>query len=142
MFRSVNKISPTSLILSFLLILQLTTYPQSSGQSNIIAQKYDEVTLFSTEKRSIHSEIVNDNFEIYISLPYKYPNTDTTYPVLLLLSCVISKSPVGSRIEIERCCFLLFCRSCNETPFICNSGTLSLMALSIPAVVSAITFKP
>jgi len=101
MFRSVNKISPTSLILSFLLILQLTTYPQSSGQSNIIAQKYDEVTLFSTEKRSIHSEIVNDNFEIYISLPYKYPNTDTTYPVLFCLDANIKFGLISTVINTQ-----------------------------------------
>ena len=44
-----------------------------------------EVPLISTEKRILHSKIVKQDFEIYISLPYKYYSSDTTYPVLFSL---------------------------------------------------------
>lgn len=44
-----------------------------------------EVTIFSTEKRVFYSKIINDNFEIYISLPYLYSKTNITYPVLYCL---------------------------------------------------------
>jgi predicted alpha/beta superfamily hydrolase len=51
--------------------------------------KQPEVTLFNTEKRILHSEIVKDDFEIYISLPYRYAYTDTTYPVFFNLDANI-----------------------------------------------------
>jgi predicted alpha/beta superfamily hydrolase len=48
-------------------------------------QQSGEVTLFNTEKHTLRSEIVNDDFEIFVSLPYTYAYTDTTYPVLFNL---------------------------------------------------------
>jgi predicted alpha/beta superfamily hydrolase len=47
--------------------------------------KNPEVTLFGTEKRILHSNIVNEDFELYISFPLGYFQSDTTYPVLFSL---------------------------------------------------------
>ena len=101
MFKLIKQIAQTSFILSFLFILQLTTYPQNPEQSNTIGQKYDEVTMFNTEKRVLHSEIVNDDFEIYVSLPYLYPITNTTYPVLFCLDANIKFGMISTVVNTQ-----------------------------------------
>jgi len=83
MFDSIKIIMETSLILTFLFLS--TSCTQNSEESNSSNEKYSEVSLISTEKRMLHSKIVNQDFEIYISLPYKYFMSDTTYPVLYSL---------------------------------------------------------
>jgi predicted alpha/beta superfamily hydrolase len=40
--------------------------------------------LINTEQRQLHSKIVNQEFEIYVSLPDNYITSDSTYPVLYL----------------------------------------------------------
>ncbi len=89
MIKSINKTLQLTLIFTILLILS-TTCTQNSKQQNVEDEKNPEVTLFNTEKRILHSEIINDDFEIYISLPYRYAYTDTTYPVLFNLDANIS----------------------------------------------------
>ena len=84
MFDSIKKIVRTFLILIFLLFLS-TSCTQDSEELNSSNEKYSEVSLISTEKRILHSKIVKQDFEIYISLPYKYFMSDTTYPVLYSL---------------------------------------------------------
>lgn len=71
-FSSIKITMQTCLILTFLFLS--TSCTQNS-----------EVSLISTEKRILHSKIVVQDFEIYISLPYKYFMSDTTYPVLFSL---------------------------------------------------------
>lgn len=84
MIKSIKKALKLSLIFTILLFLS-TTCTQNPEQQNAEEKKNPEVTLFNTEKRILHSEIINDDFEIYISLPYGYAYTDTTYPVLFSL---------------------------------------------------------
>ena len=84
MKKSIKYPLQLSLIFTILLFL-LTTCIQNPEKQIIKDEKPPEVTLFNTEKRILHSEIINDDFEIYISLPYMYANTDTTYPVLYCL---------------------------------------------------------
>ena len=79
MFNYSNKTLQAFLILFILLILTSTCTQKSNKQQN------PQVTLFNSEKRMLHSEIIDENFEIYISLPYSYANTDTTYPVFFNL---------------------------------------------------------
>ena len=69
---SIKTTMQTCLILTFIFLT--TSCTQNS-----------EVSLISTEKRILHSKIVKQDFEIYISLPYKYFMSDTTYPVLFSL---------------------------------------------------------
>ncbi len=71
------------LILSFLSFLSVNC--QNTEQQDSTGPKYPEVSLISTEKRMLYSEIIKQNFEIYISLPYTYFTSDITYPVLFSL---------------------------------------------------------
>lgn len=43
------------------------------------------VILERTEIRELHSDIVGQNYELLISLPYSYTTSDTSYPVIFLL---------------------------------------------------------
>ena len=83
MFDSIKITMKTSLILTFLFLS--TTNAQDQKKQNLTELNYPEVQLISTEKRMLHSKIVEQDFEIYISLPYKYFMSDTTYPVLYSL---------------------------------------------------------
>jgi len=49
------------------------------------ADDHPEVILERTEVRVIHSNIVDQDYELLISLPYSYENNDTEYPVIFLL---------------------------------------------------------
>jgi predicted alpha/beta superfamily hydrolase len=84
MKKSIKKALKLSPIFTILLFLS-TTCTQNPEQQIVEEKKNPEVTLFNTEKRILHSEIINDDFGIYVSLPYMYANTDTTYPVLYCL---------------------------------------------------------
>lgn len=50
-------------------------------QSELVAQ-HPMVTLPGTEIRSLHSDIIDQDFELYIKLPWSYEKSDTNYPVL------------------------------------------------------------
>jgi len=100
MSNTIKKIPQNSFIL-ILTILILTSCSQKPEQPNTIVKDYDEVTLFSTEKRALHSEIVNDDFEIYISLPYMYATNDTTYPVLFCLDANIKFGLVSTVVNSQ-----------------------------------------
>ena len=90
LFGSIKVIMPIYLVFTILFLVSSKTNAQDPLQQNNINQKYPEVTLFSTEIRTIHSKIVNQDFEIYISLPYTYSQSKTTYPVLFNLDANMS----------------------------------------------------
>ena len=60
-------------------------------QNTIIAQtlptneNHPGITLERTEILILHSDIVGQDYELYISLPHSYSEGDTSYPVLILL---------------------------------------------------------
>jgi len=60
-------------------------------QNTIIAQSlptiqdHSVVTLERTEIKILHSDIVGHDYELFISLPYSYAESDTNYPVIFLL---------------------------------------------------------
>jgi len=89
MFHSSNKTRSIYFVTTILFIVTMSC-AQRSEQPKIIEEKNTEVTLFNSEKRMLHSDIINDDFEIYVSLPYSYDRTDTTYPVLFVLDANIS----------------------------------------------------
>ena len=70
-FSSIKVTIHTCLVLTFIFL-------STSCRQN-------EVSLISSEKRKLHSKIVKQDFEIYISLPYEYFGSDKTYPVLFSL---------------------------------------------------------
>jgi len=91
MFSFVKKLILSNLILIFL----LSSCKNNTEDSNSQKDKYAKVSIMSTEKRIFHSEIINDDFEIYVSLPYKYFMSDTTYPVLYCLDANVKFSMVS-----------------------------------------------
>ena len=73
------------------LILSLLVSVCCLFQNMMIAQTlpaindHPEVTLERTEIRALHSNIVGQDYELLISLPYSYATADTNYPVIFLL---------------------------------------------------------
>lgn len=51
---------------------------------NVPAQ-HPPVTIQGTEVRCLHSDIIDQDFELYVKLPWRYDRTETTYPVLFSL---------------------------------------------------------
>jgi len=47
--------------------------------------KKSKVALFETETIVLHSKIIDQDFELYISFPFGYSKSDKTYPVLFCL---------------------------------------------------------
>jgi predicted alpha/beta superfamily hydrolase len=92
MFSFVKILILPNLILLFL----LASCTNNSEENSSLKDKYPAVSIMSTEKRIFHSEIINDDFEIYVSLPYKYLMSDTTYPVLYCLDANVKFSLVSS----------------------------------------------
>jgi predicted alpha/beta superfamily hydrolase len=83
MFYSIKITIQACLILCFLIISP--TNSQNPKRQNLTNTEFSAVSLISTEKRILHSKIVNQDFDIYISLPYKYLKSDITYPVIFSL---------------------------------------------------------
>ncbi len=54
-------------------------------QSIPINEVFPAVLLEGTEVRNLHSDYVEQDFELYISLPRNYKNTNSTYPVIYIL---------------------------------------------------------
>jgi len=100
MFISIKKLPQINfiLILTILLLISCSQKPEKQKEEEL---SKNEVTLFSTELRVLHSEIVNDDFEIYISLPYMYATTDTTYPVLFCLDANIKFGLVSTVVNSQ-----------------------------------------
>ncbi|MFW5950838.1 MAG: alpha/beta hydrolase [Gemmatimonadota bacterium] len=48
-------------------------------------QNHPAVTIPGTERRALHSEIVGDDFELYVKLPSSYGQGERAYPVLFVL---------------------------------------------------------
>ncbi|MCJ7524032.1 MAG: alpha/beta hydrolase-fold protein [Candidatus Aminicenantes bacterium] len=73
------------LLFTILFLFLSTSCTKNSKLPNSSNQKFPEVTLFGTETRILHSNIVNEDFELYISFPSSYFKSDTVYPVLFCL---------------------------------------------------------
>ena len=65
-----QKINKSILIVVILLLIVSCTDTTNSTQNDNSKLKNKEVKLFNTELITLHSKIVNQNFEIFISLPY------------------------------------------------------------------------
>lgn len=58
---------------------------ESFSQTELQAENFPEITLERTEVRTLHSNIIGQDFEILISLPDNYFSRDTVFPVIFLL---------------------------------------------------------
>jgi predicted alpha/beta superfamily hydrolase len=87
-------------------LLILTLFGQSTagaqGAENLplADQELPEATLFGTEALIYHSTIINQDFELSISLPSGYARTDTTYPSLFVLDANIGFGIVSNLVRI------------------------------------------
>jgi len=88
------------LLFTIICLLLSASCTKNSATSDSSNQKFNEVTLFGTEKRSLHSNIVNEDFEINISFPYSYHKGDETYPVLYCLDANRSFGLVSNVVNI------------------------------------------
>ncbi len=70
------------------LLIVVLVYVQGSAQTVINADS--TANLFNTQIKTFHSQVVNDNYRIYISLPDDYDKSDKRYPVLYVLDGDIS----------------------------------------------------
>lgn len=57
----------------------------SIGLAQDVTELKDDVNLYNTQLKKIHSSIIDDDFNIYISLPDDYDKSEKRYPVLYLL---------------------------------------------------------
>ena len=85
-------------VISFLCLA--ASCEQNSEQPSAADPKYPPVSLYDTEQRVIRSKFVNVDFEIYISLPFSYSKSDTTYPVLFSLDANRSFGMVSNLVTI------------------------------------------
>ena len=88
------------LILSIIFLLLSASCIEGTEKPNLSDQKQNEVGLFGTEKRVIHSNIVGVDYEIYISFPYSYHKSGDTYPVLYCLDANRSYGLVNNMVNI------------------------------------------
>src|SRR3954467_4219930 len=62
----------------FIFILLVFAHRNGVGQSNA-------VTIPGSEKRTIHSSVVNQDYELHINLPSGYANSNKKFPVVYLM---------------------------------------------------------
>jgi predicted alpha/beta superfamily hydrolase len=98
MFRFIKR--PLQFCFVLVLLFLSNSCYQNSEEQDKSNQKYPEVNLFSTETRILHSDIVDEDFELYISLPYDYSVSDTSYPVLFTLDANRSYGMVNNMVNI------------------------------------------
>ena len=69
----------------FIVFIFSISQSQSLSQTEQLSKNYPELTHERTEVRTIHSNIIGQDYEILISLPKSYSVQDTIYPVIFLL---------------------------------------------------------
>jgi predicted alpha/beta superfamily hydrolase len=70
---------------------------ENQSSSNLL---YPEATIWGTESRSFHSDIIDQDFELSISLPQDYFRSDTVYPVLYALDANIGFGITSNIVRI------------------------------------------
>jgi predicted alpha/beta superfamily hydrolase len=81
----IKKMPGSVELISFCLLIFSILLPYHfQAQSSSAPLDYSAVKLINTEQRLLHSNVNNQDYEIYISLPDNYANGDSTYPVLYL----------------------------------------------------------
>jgi len=85
------------LVLAFLDVSSANA--QGAEKPPVADQEPPEVTLRWTEALTYHSTIVDQNFELSVSLPTSYDRTDATYPTLYVLDANISFGMVSNLVR-------------------------------------------
>ncbi len=76
-----NKIIDAGIII---LLISISFSPGFS-QTTPAGKDYPPVTLDRTEIRTLHSKLVGQDYELWISLPRSYAARDTVFPVIIIL---------------------------------------------------------
>jgi len=76
-----NKIFIFGVCIIALLQVRNSTVCQSFPSN----EEFPEIVLERTEVRTLHSDYVGQDFELFISLPRSYTTNDTSYPVIYIL---------------------------------------------------------
>jgi hypothetical protein len=67
-------------------MIPFCVFPQiNTLETDFVQKDIPEVTIPGTELRTLRSEIIGQNFNLYIKLPWSYTRSDTIYPVLYSL---------------------------------------------------------
>jgi predicted alpha/beta superfamily hydrolase len=82
MDRSASVKCRTILNAASLFLLLATA--EAPGQS-LTHESIPPVTIAGTELRSMHSDLLGEDLDLYINLPGNYPDTSRTFPVIYLL---------------------------------------------------------
>ena len=69
----------------FVFLIISSSHYQCYSQTEQLFKNYPELSLERTEIRTLHSSIIDQDYEIIISLPKSYSIKDTVYPVIFLL---------------------------------------------------------
>jgi predicted alpha/beta superfamily hydrolase len=73
------------LIILLLSLLQSKVLPQNKQEKDLLLSAYPPVPVPNTEFRTFRSQLMNQDFNIYIRLPWNYyTDSTTTYPVMFL----------------------------------------------------------
>lgn len=81
--------------LFLLVISSISIFAQSNSGNKI----YSEIVPNHTELRILHSDLVDDDFFLYIKLPGEYENSSKTYPVIYLLDGDIAFTMAWSTVR-------------------------------------------
>jgi len=87
-------------LLIFSLLSLSTASAQSANSLPAADQELPAATLFGTEALIYHSTIIDQDFELSISLPNGYAGTATTYPSIFVLDANIGFGIVSDMVRI------------------------------------------
>lgn len=84
------------LLLVVLILFSLSTFAQTENKND---SKISKIIPNYTELRIIHSQIINDDYYLYIKLPKSYKDSDKSYPVIYLLDGDIAFTMAWSTVR-------------------------------------------
>lgn len=91
-----NKI----ITVGFIVFIISISSSQSFSQTEQLVDNYPELILERTEVRTLHSNIIGQDYEILISLPKSYSIQDTVFPVIFLLDPYLTFSMVKGYTDV------------------------------------------
>jgi len=84
----------------FLIAIFSMSHHMTFSQTESTFENHPGILLERTEARTLHSDIVGQDYELSVSLPNSYSTLDTTYPVLILLDPYRAFSMVKGLTEV------------------------------------------
>jgi enterochelin esterase-like enzyme len=79
-----------------LTLFSICTFAQSENKND---KKFSKIVPNYTELRIIHSNIIEDDYYLYVKLPNNYQETNKAYPVIYLLDGDIAFTMAWSTVR-------------------------------------------